>query len=163
MRMFVVDAGIDDRPDNVLAKGTESVARGIRLHRADGLVGEARYFMVQPNSIDWRNSRIARVLALSFPFIAFDQVADLFSSQSTESILLAVFAFCRVDALLTGRNCLCRLRERSDHPGQGVDPLPDDLPGLCAAAGVFEIDVDDDVLRFAQTVLFDFVQQRKGD
>ena len=54
MRVARLDTGIQDRPHDVVAEGTERVAGGVGLDRGERAVGHARHHEIRPDAIERR-------------------------------------------------------------------------------------------------------------
>ena len=145
MRMCAVDAGIDHRPDDVLAEGAERIVRRIGLHRAAGQVGEALHFVIEPDPV-YRGCAGHALLGglLSLAFVAADEFADIFPAELAEQILLAVQALAAIDRLplvfvAPGRGTRRQTPRRAggDDPRQLLDPCPDVVARLLPTTGIF--------------------------
>src|SRR3954471_18506944 len=146
VRMVGVDAGIEHRPDDVLAEGGEGVSRGVGLDGAHRLDRQPFDLEIRPDLID----RLGPSLGLAashiraFP-IAPDQFLDQVAAQSGEDVLLAEFGLASIDALL--------MRIDTSPFYDVADQVRDKLPCQIPATQVFQVDIDNDIINFSQAIL----------
>jgi hypothetical protein len=169
VRVVALDAGVDDGPDDVVAEGREGDARRVGLHGAERAVDEGLDLEVGPDVVDGPRAdagpdRPVGQLRLGERGVVAHEVADHARLQPREQVLLAELALLLVDALRGGALAAGgdeRLRLRN-HP----------LAGALAAAGEFEVEVDDDRVHLrlealvgAAPVFFalEDVEERDGD